>query len=170
MKLEEKPYGKSESKSENGSGLNLKLKAKEAHEWVNFGFCIGFNTKRGLILDLDNMKFRKAKWLCARLCRNYRLEGYLIIQSSPKNYHAIFNRYLAWRTITKILFNNYEVLRWAVFQMKEGILTLRISKKNDKNKPKIVFKTGKTDKLIKDYMKAVKIVEKFERLEKGDDK
>jgi len=24
------------------------------HEWVNSGFCIGFNTDRGLILDLDN--------------------------------------------------------------------------------------------------------------------
>lgn len=36
--------------------------------------------------------------------------------------------------------------------MREGSLTLRISTKNGKNKPKIVFKTGKTDKLIADYM------------------
>lgn len=140
------------------------------HEWVNSGFCLGFNTKKGLLLDLDNMKYCKAKWLCAKLCRDYRLEGYLITKSSPKNYHAVFNRYLSWRKITEILFNQYECLRWAVFQMKEGMLTLRISEKNGKNKPKIVFETGKTDKLIKDYMKAVKIVEKFERLEKGDDK
>jgi len=34
--------------------------------------------------------------------------------------------------------------------MKEGQLTLRISKKNNKDKPKILLKVGKTDKLIKD--------------------
>ena len=141
----------------------MKQKAKATHEWVTSGFCIGFNTKKGLILDLDNMKYRKAKWLCAKLCRDYRLEGYLIIQSSPKNYHAIFNRYLSWRTITKILFSQYEALRWAVFQMREGMLTLRISEKNGKNKPKIIFKTGKTNKLIRDYLEACKIVERFEK-------
>jgi len=55
-------------------------------------------------------------------------------------------------------FSLYECVRWAVFQMKEGQLTLRISKKNNRDKPKILRQVGKTDKLIKDYLE---IYEKF---------
>jgi len=121
------------------------------HEWVRSGYCIGFNTDRGLLLDLDNMKFRKALWLAKTLMKKYKLEGFLLIRSSNKNYHVVFNRYLSWKTITKILFSVYECISWAVFQMKEGQLTIRISKKNGKDKPKILLSVGKTDKLIKDY-------------------
>lgn len=104
------------------------------------------------MLDLDNMKYRKALWLAETLLKKHKLEGFLLIRSSDKNYYAVFNRYLSWKTITTILFSQYECLRWAVFQMKEGQLTLRISKKNNKDKPKILLKVGKTDKLIKDYL------------------
>jgi len=132
-----------------------------AHQWVTSGFCIGFNTNRGLILDLDNMKFKKALWIAETLLKRYRLEGFLLIRSSRKNYHVVFNRYLSWRKITKILFSQYECLRWGVFQLKEGMLTLRISKKNDKDKPKILLKCGKTDKLIKDYLEVFKVFKRF---------
>jgi len=128
------------------------------HEWVRSGYCIGFNTDRGLMLDLDNMKYKKAKWTAESLLKDYKLEGFLLIRSSKKNYHVVFNRYLRWKTITKILFSMYECVRYAVFQMKEGKLTLRISKKNGKDKPKILRQVGKTDKLIKDYLE---VFEKF---------
>ena len=123
-----------------------------AHDWVSTGYCIGFMTHRRLILDLDNMKYRKALVIATDLCRRHRLEGFLLIMSSPKNYHAVFNRYLSWKKITKILFSRYECVRYAVFQMMQGELTLRISGKNGKNKPKIVHRVGKEDKLIKDYL------------------
>jgi len=119
---------------------------------------IGFNSDRGLMLDLDNMKYTKALWLAETLLKEYKLEGFLLIKSSDKNYHVVFNKYLSWRKITKILFSLYECVRWAVFQMKEGQLTLRISKKNGKDKPKVLQKVGKTGKLIKDYLE---IYEKF---------
>ena len=130
------------------------------HEWVRTGYCIGFNTDRGSILDLDNMKFRKALWIAETLMKQHRLEGFLLNKSSDKNYHVVFNRYLSWKTITKILFSVYECIRYAVFQMKEGQLTLRISKKNGKDKPKILRQVGRTDKLIRDYLE---IYEKFKK-------
>jgi len=137
------------------------LKLKAEHEWVTEGYVIGFMTNRGVVLDLDNMKFKKAKWLAQKLCRQYKLEGYLLIKSSEKNYHVVFNRYLTWKTITKIIFSQYEALRWAVFQMPHGYLTLRISRKNGKNKPKILLKIGKTDKLIKDYLEVYETFKAF---------
>jgi hypothetical protein len=133
------------------------------HEWVNHGFCIGFDTGRGLMLDLDNMKFKKALWIARTLFRRYKLEGFVLVRSSSKNYHVVFNRYLSWKTITRILFSQYEVIRWAVFQMKQGFLTLRVSKKNGKDKPKVLLEVGKTDKLIKEYFEACEIAERFER-------
>ena len=133
------------------------------HEWVRKGYCIGFNTDRGLMLDLDNMKFGKALWMAETLMKRHKLEGFLLIRSSSKNYHVVFNRYLSWKTITKILFSQYKCTSWAVFQMREGKLTLRVSTKNGKDKPKILRKVGKTDKLIKDYLELYGIVEKHEK-------
>jgi hypothetical protein len=104
------------------------------------------------VLDLDNMKYRKALKITEDLCKSYRLQGYVLIRSSPKSYHAVFNRYLSWRNITKILFSRYETVRYAVFQMMSGHLTVRVSKKNGKDKPKIVRQMGKSDKLVKDYL------------------
>lgn len=132
------------------------------HQWVERGYCIGFETDRGVILDLDNMTFKKAKWLAERLLKKYRLEGFLLVRSSEKSYHVIFNRYLRWKKITEILFSIYECIRWAVFQMKEGFLTLRVSTKNGKNKPKILLRVGKQDKLIKEYLELYEAVEYLE--------
>jgi hypothetical protein len=53
----------------------------------------------------------------------------------------------------KIVFSQYVCIRWGIHQARNGFLTLRISRKNNKNKPEIVKKVGKTDKLIADYLK-----------------
>jgi hypothetical protein len=132
-----------------------------AKEWVSTGYCVGFNSDRGVMLDLDNMTFRSALRTAETLLKQYRLEGFLLIRSSPKNYHVVFNRYLSWKKITMILFSKYECLRWAVFKMREGQLTLRISKKNGKDKPKILRQFGKKDKLIKDYLEVFNIFRRY---------
>jgi len=47
----------------------------------------------------------------------------------------------------------YVYIRWGdVHQARKGYLMLRISRKNNKNKPRILMKVGKTDKLINDYL------------------
>jgi hypothetical protein len=48
------------------------------HEWVTEGYCVGFTTDKGLIIDLDNMKFRKALWIANDLLEKHNLEGYLL--------------------------------------------------------------------------------------------
>ena len=134
-----------------------------AHEWVNEGYCIAFTTKRGVILDLDNMKFKKALLIADSLKEKHKLEGFLLIRSSAKNYHVMFNRYLRWRTITKILFSQYECIRYAVLQMKEGMLALRVSRKNGKDRPIIIKTVGKKDKLISKYLEVYRVTEEHEK-------
>jgi hypothetical protein len=133
------------------------------HEWVENGYCVAFVTVKGALLDLDNMTFMKAKWIAETLMKEHRLEGFLLIRSSRRSYHAVFNRYLSWKKITEVLFSMHECIRYAVQQMQNGHLALRISKKNGKNKPKILIKTGKTNKLIRDYL------EVFEEYQKATD-
>ena len=69
---------------------------------------IGFTTDKGLIIDLDGTTLNKTGRIAEKLLEEYNLEGYLIIESSSGyrgyNYHIVFNAYLDWKTITKILF------------------------------------------------------------------
>ena len=130
------------------------------HEWVKQGYCVGFATSRGVLLDLDNMTLKKAKWIAKTLLDEFKLEGFILIRSSANNYHAVFNKYVSWKTITQVLFSRFECVRYAVQQMQNGHLALRISPKNGKNKPKILIETGKTDKLITDYLEVFKKFQK----------
>ena len=47
-----------------------------------------------------------------------------------------------------------------IHQIQNGHLTLGISKKNGRNKPKILLNVGKTDKLINDYLEICKKIQK----------
>ena len=134
-------------------------------KWVRKGCCIGFVTTKGLMLDLDHASLRKATRIAEALLRDHKLEGYLVVRSSENNYHLVFNRYLSWRTIGKILFNQWNCISWGIWQIRKGELTLRVSSKNEKNKPKIVKRVGKQDKLIADYLE---IYERVEGMLKGD--
>lgn len=137
------------------------------HEWIEKNYVIGFVSDRGLMLDLDNVTFRKATRIAERLLKLHRLEGYLIIESSNRNYHVVFNRYLRWKTIMKIILNQYVCIRWGIWQGRKGELTLRVSPKNEgKEQPKIVKRVGKQDKLIADYLE---IYGKVEELLKEND-
>ena len=47
--------------------------------------------------------------------------------------------------------------------MKDGMLALRVSSKNGKDRPKIVLTVGKSDKLISEYLDVYRIAEEHEK-------
>jgi len=61
----------------------------------------------------------------------------------------------------KIIFSFVVCITWGVHQARKGYLTLRISRKNNRNKPKILKKVGKTDKLVSEYLRAYEYFEDF---------
>lgn len=130
-------------------------------QWVTESFCIGFRSDKGLMLDLDNMTNRKADRIADALMKRYRLEGYLLIKSGERNFHVVFNRYLTWKTIMHIVFSQYVCIRWGIHQARKKYLALRISRKNNKNKPRIIKKVGKLDKLCAEYLKAYRYFKRF---------
>ena len=114
-------------------------------------YTIGFTTTKGLCLDLDDVSLRKSEKLANFLFKKHKLKGYLLMQSSPKHFHVIFNKFLSWRRTLQILLSVFKCTEWALWQIRKGEITLRISAKKGKNIPKIIKCVGKTDKLIKDY-------------------
>ena len=124
-------------------------------------YCIGFTTKKGLMLDLDNISYAGVKRLADYYLETHKLEGYLILKTSRKNFHLIFNRYLSWRKIMQIIFKTHKATAWAIWQAKKGELTLRISKKKLHPRPKIIRQKGQTDKLINDYLLIYKMFEEY---------
>ena len=139
------------------SGQNLKNKKPN-------NFVEGFTTSKGLMLDLDNTSLKETKSISEHYCKRFKLEGYLILRSSPNNYHVVFNRYLSWRKTTEYLAkiqwrhmyhrhgDKPHLIFWITLQLCKGSETLRISSKKHKHKPHVVLFYGKTDKLINDYM------------------
>lgn len=127
-------------------------------------YVLGFTTDKGLLLDLDNTTLHETRQIAKKYTRRFKLEGYLIMKSSQNNYHIIFNRYLTWKTALEYLFkivwsyHYYEhgskpsLTNWAILQACKRSMTLRISNKNRKPKPRLIEKRGKTNKLIDDYL------------------
>ena len=122
---------------------------------------VGFITRRGVCLDLDDVSKTKAEKIADYRLAKHKLEGYLLIESSKNHYHVVFNRYTAWRKSLQIIFSTWKCIEWGVWQAIKGELTLRISPKKGRNLPKIVKRVGKTDKLIRDYLEMYKEYLKF---------
>lgn len=134
---------------------------------------LGITDKSTVKLDLDNVSYKTAKYWAFKIYKLFKsksqtkwtpntkikLEGFLIVKSSPKHYHIIYNRSVEWLenlnvvAWTSLLSHNVELMKWLVMQIIKGSSTLRIGKKSDKPAPRIVFRYGKQDGEIKAYLK-----------------
>ena len=139
---------------------------------IRHNYVLGFTTSKGVLLDLDNVKLKSVKRLCAIMLKHKRyryiksrinLEGYLIVESSKDHYHVVFNNYFSFRNalIIASTVRIGNITPWLVERMKHGEFTIRISTKNNENKPKIILKVGKTDKLIKDYLETYRLFKEY---------
>lgn len=129
------------------------------------GFITGFTTSNGLMLDLDRTTFQESKQIAEYWNIKFQLQQYLIIESSPFNYHVIFGfKTDDWGFICSMLgkiawhyhFYNHnskpQLTNWILLQIIKGSQTLRISMKNKKPVPKIVKKPRHPKGLMKDYI------------------
>ena len=114
---------------------------------------IAFFSDQCVMIDLDDIAYEKVVKVAKRLLHKHELEGYCIIESSPKHYHVIFNRPVAWKLIMQVLFRfrKMSVEAWAKQQAQKGFCALRINAAKHNFKPKIVTEHGQTDKAISEY-------------------
>jgi hypothetical protein len=130
-------------------------------------FVLGYTDTETVKLDFDNTSFRDVKYWAFRAMKWFRLKGFIILESSENHYHVVFNRKVSWSenmhrvAWVSLLSHNPMLEKWFLMQaIKEGS-TLRVSPKTDKPGPKIVFRYGKQDKQIREFLSYRKLVKKI---------
>jgi len=128
---------------------------------------LGYTDTETVMLDFDNTTFKNVRYWAFRTKRWFKLEGFIILESSENHYHVVFNRKVSWSKNMRVvawvslLSHNPMLEKWFVMQcIKEGS-TLRVSPKMDKPSPKIVFRNGKRDKQIREFLNFRKLVKKI---------
>jgi hypothetical protein len=141
----------------------------------NRNLVIGITDKETVKLDFDDTPLDVVKYWTFRAMKWFKLQGFDILESSKKeytvkdgekpifklvkkSYHVIFNRKVSWK-------KNVHIIDWVAIEsqiqklkdyalmqgIKEGS-TLRVSQKNDKPSPKVVYRYGKQDGQIKEFL------------------
>jgi hypothetical protein len=99
-------------------------------------------------LDFDDTPFRWVKYWASRACNWFDLGGYIILKSSKKSYHIVFDRAVDWRTNMHILCwvaveaNNWRLKNYVLMQGIKECSTLRVGPKLEKPPPRIVYRFG----------------------------
>lgn len=78
-----------------------------------------------VMLDFDNIGSEEVKYWA---CKKFKLGGFLIIRSSERNYHIVFNRTVSWAENVRIvawvclMLDHYSLTKWFLLQcIKRGL-------------------------------------------------
>jgi len=137
----------------------------------NLNFVLGISDKSTVKLDFDDTPFKTVMYWAERACNWFKLEGFIILKSSKNHYHVVFNRRVIWR-------KNVHIMSWVAIEsqieklkdyaLMQGIKessTLRIGPKGDKPFPRMVYRYGKQDGEIQNFLKKRKeITRTIERM------
>jgi hypothetical protein len=105
------------------------------------------------------MLLRTARW--------FKLQGFVILKSSKNRYHVVFDHVVSWAENMRVvawvalLSHNKGLARWFLMQCIKGCSTLRVSPKREKPSPGIVYRHGKQDENIKEFLKNRRIIKKI---------
>jgi len=111
-------------------------------------------------LDFDDTLFKTVKYWALRAMKRFKLEGFIILKSSKKCYHVVFNRKVTWKENMSIVawvtlhnITKRKVVKWFLMQCIKGGSTLRISPKRDKGSPRIVFRHGRENGQVEGFLR-----------------
>jgi hypothetical protein len=118
-------------------------------------------------LDFDNTPLDLVEYWAKRACNWFKLEGGVILKSSNRSYHVVFNRVVSWDRNMHILCwvalesHNDALLRYELLQGIKESSTLRIGPKGGKSPPRVVYRWGKQDMQIRKYLNERKKINKL---------
>jgi len=135
------------------------------------GNCIiAFSSKETVKLDYDNTSFRVVKQCALDMMKRFRLKGLMILKSSKNSYHVVFDRKVSWTKNVRIMAwislisHNAELVKWFIMQCIEESSTLRISRKEDKKTPRIVYRYGSQNHEIQQFLKYRRLASRAQAL------
>jgi hypothetical protein len=124
-------------------------------------------------IDFDEASFSWVKYWALRTMKWFRLRGFIILKSSENCYHVVFDRAVSWSENMGVVAwvalqsHNRGLNRWFLMQCIKGCSTLRVSLKREKPSPRIVFRSGKQEKQVKEFMKTRRIVKKIVKISRN---
>jgi hypothetical protein len=129
---------------------------------------LGVSDRHTVMLDLDEMSFTSAREWAMFALEKFKLKGFIILKSSKKSYHVVFDRYvdswdeklsvIAW---VGIISKSVPLLRFLAMQCIKMSGTLRVSPKGDKPSPRIVFRFGSKDHAIKNFLEYRQLIKRI---------
>lgn len=69
---------------------------------------IGYTDMSTVKLDIDKKTLKKTKRGAKRVCEWFKLEGYIILKSSSRGFHVLFNKPVSWK-------QNVSTMAWACY-------------------------------------------------------
>jgi hypothetical protein len=125
---------------------------------------LGFSDAETVKLDFDETSFSSVRYWALRTMKWFRLKGFVILKSSNKCYHVVFDREVSWKQNMRVvawvalLSHNKSLAKWFLMQCIKGCSTLRVSFKHEKPPPRIVYRHGKQDQNVKDFLRNREII------------
>jgi len=124
----------------------------------NHNFTLGISSDETVMLDFDDTDFKTVQYWSTRAMNWHDLLGFLILKSSPRCYHVVFNKHVSWAENMRVvawvayLSGNEGLQRWHRMQCIKMKSTLRVSSKNEKTSPRIVKRFGDQDEQIQNFL------------------
>lgn len=119
---------------------------------------LGFSDTETVMIDFDNTPFKTVKYWAFRAMRWFKLRGFIVLRSSKNHYHVVFDRSVTWKRNIHIVAwvalesRNAKLQKYQLMQCIKESSTLRISAKREKPSPRIVFRLGKQDQQIRNFV------------------
>jgi hypothetical protein len=130
---------------------------------------LGSSDCETVMLDLDDVSFKSARYWAEKAMEKFGLGGYVILRSSVKHYHVVFDcsvstlkthSVMAW---VAILSKSVPLLRYLAMQCIKENSTLRVAPKGDKPSPRIVYRYGCQEHAVKDFLRHRRLVKSIYR-------
>jgi hypothetical protein len=125
---------------------------------------VAFTDTETVKLDFDDTAFRTVRYWARRTMKYFKLGGFLILKSSKGCYHVVFNKKVTWaenmRIVAYVVINSKcrSLQKWFNLQCRKMESTLRVSPKGNKPSPRIVYREGKEDDQIREFLDFRKII------------
>jgi len=137
---------------------------------------LGITDRFTVKIDFDEIDFKTTKYWADLTLKKFKLGGYVMLKSSKKCYHVIFDSYVSWEenlsiiAWVSILSKNLSLLRYLAMQCIKMSSTLRVAPKGEKPSPRIVYRFGCQDHAIKDFLDFRQLIKRIHRHGKNKNK
>ena len=98
------------------------------------------------------------------------LRGFIILKSSKKHYHMVFDPRVSWSKNMGIVgwvamcSRNSKLKDWLPMQCIKESSTLRVAPKGDKPSPRVVYRFGCQGHAVRDFLRYRQLIKRIYRL------